>query len=85
MKRRFTPIRINVIVLMTLGYGIIALIFLSLALGDNDLSFSDAYNVVEGPLMALIGGSLAISKDLIPAGDDSHPPSNDASEDNDRR
>ena len=33
------------------------------------MKIEEAYEVVKGPLMALIGGSLAISKDLIPLGD----------------
>lgn len=30
----------------------------------------EAYEIVKSPLMALIGGSLAISKDLIPLDDE---------------
>ncbi len=33
------------------------------------MTAESAYEVVKSPLMALIGGSLAISKDLIPLGD----------------
>ena len=29
------------------------------------MTAEDAYNVIEGPLMALIGGSLAIAKNLL--------------------
>ena len=32
----------------------------------DGLTAEDAYEVVKSPFMALIGGSLAISKDLIP-------------------
>ena len=37
----------------------------------SGMTAAAAYEVVKGPLMALIGGSLAISKDLIPLGIDS--------------
>ena len=35
----------------------------------GDIDTGHAYDVVKSPLMALIGGSLAISKDLIPLSD----------------
>lgn len=41
-------------------------IFVLLVVDTDGMTASDAYEVVKGPLMALIGGSLAISKDLIP-------------------
>ena len=41
---------------------------------SKNLSVEDAYNVVQGPLMALIGGTLAVAKDLI------HPGSSESSE-----
>ena len=56
-------IRPNVLALIGFGYGTILLIFLVLVKGD--LTATVAYDVVKGPLMALIGGSLAVAKDLV--------------------
>ena len=64
MKR--TPLRTNVLALMGAGYLVVLVVFSVLVVGAKDISVEDAYKVVQGPLMALIGGSLAISKDLIP-------------------
>lgn len=62
---RMTPLRINVLLLIGAGYLSILIIFWKTAVyGGMDVE--EAYEVVKGPLMALIGGSLAISKDLIP-------------------
>lgn len=61
-----TPIRTNVLVLMGAGYVVVLTMFVLLAWLSHDMA--DAYEVIQGPLMALIGGSLAISKDLIPIG-----------------
>ena len=36
----------------------------------GEMKADDAYEVVKGPIMALIGGSLAIAKDLINVDDD---------------
>ena len=55
--------RWNVLVLVALGYGTICGIFAVLACGS--LTAQEAYEVVQAPLMALIGGSLAIAKDLV--------------------
>ena len=57
-------IRPNVLVLVGSGYLAILAIFIAMVWG-GDLDTPTAYDVVKGPLMALIGGSLAISKDLI--------------------
>ena len=61
------PIRTNVLILMGVAYFAVLLVFLSLACSDK-LTAADAYDVMESPLMALLGGTLAISKDLIPLG-----------------
>ena len=63
--------RKNVLVLVLSGYAVLLVIFISMMWPGN-LSAKDAYDVLEGPLMALIGGSLALSKDLID--DPSDPP-----------
>ena len=69
MKR----IRVNVLLLVTLGYGTVSGIFATLAFGD--LTAAQAYDAVQGPLMALVGGSLAIAKDLVDDAD--QPPNTD--------
>lgn len=60
------PMRWNVLLLIGAGYASLMLIFVALlVLGREG---SEAYQVVKDPLMALLGGSLAISKDLVPLG-----------------
>ena len=59
MKR----LRINVLALVGLGYLTVSGVFAALAFGE--LTAAQAYDAVQGPLMALIGGSLAIAKDLV--------------------
>ena len=69
----FNKIRPNVLILVGLGYLTVFAIFVIMVLnGEKDvkIAISTAYDIVKGPLMALIGGSLAISKDLL---DDSPP------------
>ncbi len=56
--------RWNVLILVGLGYVTILILFCALALGGG-WKPSDAYDAVQGPLMALVGGSLAIAKDLV--------------------
>ena len=58
------PFRKNVLVLVGTGYVTLLLVFLFL-MWPGKATAEIAYEVVKGPLMALIGGSLAISKDLI--------------------
>ncbi len=64
-----TPLRANVLMLVGAGYATLLIMFCVMAYGG--VMAESAYEVVMGPLMALIGGSLAISKDLIPLGDSS--------------
>ena len=61
--RRGIPFRKNVLILVGIGYLAVLIIFCSMAIGD--MTAETAYEVVKGPLMALIGGSLALSKDLV--------------------
>ncbi len=61
--------RWNVLYLMSAAYVVLLVMFAAMAF-TKDLTAVDAWNMLEAPLMALIGGTLAISKDLI-AGDDS--------------
>ena len=63
-----TPIRTNVLLLVGGGYFALLFMFTVMAIW-GEMKIEEAYEVVKGPLMALIGGSLAISKDLIPLGD----------------
>ena len=56
--------RFNVLYLMTAAYGSLLILFTVLALSKG-ISSAEAWNMLEAPLMALIGGTLAISKDLI--------------------
>lgn len=65
--RKVLPLRINVIILVLSGYAVVFLTFVAMMLTGKDLVKS--YSAIEAPLMALIGGSLTISKDLI-NGDD---------------
>ena len=62
------PLRINVLILVGAGYVSLLIIFGAMCWGGG-MTAESAYEVVKSPLMALIGGSLAISKDLIPLGD----------------
>ena len=61
--RKKLPIRINVVILVGFGYGTLLLMFGAMAWGG--ITPEESYEVIKGPLMALIGGSLAISKDLL--------------------
>ena len=62
--RRSTPWRKNVLVLVGFGYFVLLVIFVGLIWAE-DLSAEASYEFIEAPLMALVGGSLAIAKDLI--------------------
>ena len=61
MKR---PIRWNVLLLVGGGYVATILVFVLLVVG-RQMAGDDAYQIVQGPLMTLIGGSLAVAKDLL--------------------
>ena len=63
------PWRKNVLTLVISGYIVVLVMFLFMVL-KGDMNPTDAYDLIQGALMALIGGSLAISKDLIPLTDD---------------
>ena len=58
-------IRTNIIYLLTLAYFTVGLLFIVLVFKENAMTAKDAWNILEAPLMALIGGTLAISKDLL--------------------
>lgn len=56
--------RINVLVLIGSGFFTIMVIF-SLMVWKGSCTPSSAYEVIESPLMALIGGSVAVAKDVL--------------------
>ena len=62
------PWRKNVLWLMILAYAAVLIIFGGLIW--KGATSSDAYDVIKEPLMALIGGTLALAKDLVPFGND---------------
>ena len=76
MKFHSTPLRINVLILIGIGYVSLLIMFLTMV-WRGGMDADSAYEVVKGPLMALIGGSLAISKDLIPIRDKEDRPNKD--------
>lgn len=71
--------RKNVLALVGAGYLIMFFVFLML-LFKGGMKVDEAYNIVNGPIMALIGGSLAIAKDLINADDESAASNNETKE-----
>ena len=62
IRRR--PWRKNVLWLFAFGYAAVLVVFCALA-ASSSLKADDAARLVQGPLMALVGGSIAIAKDLI--------------------
>ena len=64
---RRTMWRGNVLALIGAGYLVVLAVFIGLVVAGCPVG--DAAEIVTAPLMALIGGSLAISKDLIAADD----------------
>jgi len=63
-------LRVNVLLIIGAGYLATGYVFYRI-LGLENMTAEDAYDIVSAPLMTLIGGSLAIAKDLIAA--DDHP------------
>ena len=64
------PLRKNVLILVGAGYVLVLFVFVMLILAGG-MKVAEAYDIINGPVMALIGGSLAIAKDLINADDES--------------
>jgi len=56
--------RKNVLMLVGMGYTLMTLVFVVL-LFEEGMTVSDAYDVIDGPVMALIGGSLTVANNLI--------------------
>ena len=60
--------RWNVLMLVAMGYlavGVVAVAVVASAGTLTSETVGAAYEVIEAPLMALVGGSLAIAKDLV--------------------
>ena len=76
-RKKRVVIRFNVLTLMSIAYGIVLTIFIFLVSKDNNIDATKAWNILEAPLMALIGGTLAISKDLINDDDNNKDSGND--------
>ena len=58
------PLRKNVLSLFGFGYASLLLVFLGLSTSSN-VDAGDVADLIQGPLMALIGGSIAVAKDLL--------------------
>lgn len=69
-SRKKVILRTNIIILLLMAYGTVIILFLSLVFVTKTLAAEAAWNMLEAPLMTLIGGTLAISKDLIHPGED---------------
>ena len=63
--RRKVVFRTNVLILMSVAYFIVFGMFYFLVNGESNMPPAEVWNILEAPLMTLIGGTLAISKDLI--------------------
>ena len=71
---RTRKLRINLLLLVGFAYFAILTVFAVLVWKSGpNLDVAGAYQIVESPLMAVIGGSLAIAKDLIPDPDTNGP------------
>ena len=56
-------IRLNVLLLMLMAYGSLLVIFFGLV--GYGVAAETAYHLISTPFVALIGGTLAVAKDLI--------------------
>lgn len=63
-KRTAVPWRKNVLLLVGMGYTMVLIVFVFLV-WKGGKEAADAYKFIEAALMALVGGSLALSKDLV--------------------
>ena len=61
--RFITRIRVNVLLVLLLAYASILLVFFCLL--QAGMKPKEAYDLVSIPLVALIGGTLAVAKDLV--------------------
>lgn len=66
VTRTRRPWRKNVLWLFAFGYLSVVIVFCLLAFGPKSkLTVAEAGDLVQGPLMALVGGSIAVAKDLL--------------------
>jgi len=73
-SRKKVVIKTNVLILMGAAYLAVVFMFLVMVLGTENITATEAWDILEAPLMALIGGTLALSKDLIRDEDDPSDP-----------
>jgi len=64
-NRKKVVIKTNVLILMGAAYFAVVFMFLVMVFGTENMTATEAWDILESPLMALIGGTLALSKDLI--------------------
>ncbi len=64
-NRKKVVIKTNVLILMGAAYFAVVFMFLVMVCWTEKLTATEAWDILEAPLMALIGGTLALSKDLI--------------------
>ena len=61
------PLRVNILLLVGYGYACVAIGFIAMCMGGMETAV--AYETVKDPLMALIGGSLALAHQVLKADD----------------
>ena len=61
-KKVVTPVRLNVLILFAIAYGLLAFIYCLLI---NTGTGQEAFALIENPLLVLIGGTVAVVKDLV--------------------
>ena len=64
MRKLIESIRPNVLILMLAGYATLLITFVVLGQSES-MTFEESYETIQAPLIALIGGSIAIAKDLV--------------------
>ena len=72
-KNKVRKLRPNILILFCAAYGTVLAVYAGLVFFGNKDSDA-AFRLVNGPLMTLIGGTLAVAKDLL------HPPSDESAE-----
>ena len=57
-------LRVNILLLVGMGYAVVVVVFVVLAF-EKGTTAQQAFESVQSALMALVGGSLALAKDLL--------------------